>query len=71
VYQLELFSPDEREQLRRDEQSLRARLDRIPTEIEEEVVTIRARYARTEPRLFPIAVTYLLPERIASMGRGG
>jgi hypothetical protein len=26
---------------------------------------LRARYARVEPRLFPVAVTFLVPERIA------
>jgi len=65
VQQLALFSDDEREQYRRDEDALRRRLEQIPAEIDQEVAVIQARYARQEPRLFPVAVTYLIPERQA------
>ncbi len=56
--------------MERNKGSLWARLDQIPVEIEQEVARIRARYARTEPRLFPVAVTFLIPERLAREERG-
>ncbi len=59
--QLALFSPDEREQLRRDIEALKRRLDAIPGDIERETEAIRRRYADPEPRLFPAAVTFLVP----------
>jgi SMC interacting uncharacterized protein involved in chromosome segregation len=65
VQQLELFSSSEREQLERDFESLRARADRIPAEIVEETAAIRARFANPTPRLFPVSVTFLVPERHA------
>jgi superfamily II DNA or RNA helicase len=65
VAQLELFSADERDQLERNVASLRARADRIPEEIAQETTAIRSRFARPEPRLFPVAVTYLVPDRLA------
>jgi hypothetical protein len=65
IEQLELFSSAEREQLDRDVASLRARAERIPAEIEQETAAIRARFAEPEPRLFPVAVTFLVPERFA------
>ena len=47
-------------------------MERIPAEIEQEEKTIRARYARPAPRLFPVALTYLIPQRIALHAeRGG
>jgi hypothetical protein len=63
--QLALFSPDEREQYNRDVDALRARLDRIPDEIDRETDAIRRRYETTEPRHFPAAVTFLVPHRLA------
>ena len=62
--QLELFSDAERTQLSRNTQALRHRLARIPDEVEAEQVAIHARYADPEPRLFPVAVTFLVPERL-------
>ena len=64
--QLELWTPPEREQLERNRQSLRDRVDRIPQEIQRETEAIRARYAHPTSRLFPVAVTFLVPERFAS-----
>jgi hypothetical protein len=61
--QLSLWTLGEREQLRRDLQALRLRLEEIPGEIEAEQAAIRARYADPQPRLFPVAVTFLVPER--------
>ncbi|MFQ3657315.1 MAG: DISARM system SNF2-like helicase DrmD [Anaerolineae bacterium] len=60
------FSLSEREQYERDLNALRARLERIPDEIEHERQSVLARYADLQPRLFPVAVTFLVP---ASMDR--
>ncbi|WP_129676587.1 DISARM system SNF2-like helicase DrmD [Candidatus Chloroploca sp. Khr17] len=58
------FSDTEREQLARNRDSLRARLAQIPGELAGETAAIRARYANPSPRLFPVAVTFLVPERL-------
>ncbi len=63
--QLELFTDNERSQLSRNTQALRTRLEQIPAEIEGEQEAIRERYADPQPRLFPVAVTFLVPERLA------
>ncbi|WP_374072540.1 DISARM system SNF2-like helicase DrmD [Alloalcanivorax xenomutans] len=63
--QFSLFSEDERTQLRRDTAALEARLERIPTEREQEERAIEARYAKLDDRTFPVAVIFLVPE---SMG---
>jgi hypothetical protein len=55
------FAQDELMQKDRDRASLRERLERIPAEITREAGAIRARYAEVSPRLFPLAVTLLLP----------
>lgn len=60
------FSDTERDQFARNQDSLRARLAQIPGEIVGETAAIRARYANPSPRLFPVAVTFLVPERMAS-----
>jgi superfamily II DNA/RNA helicase len=65
VQQLSLFSDDERDQFSRDVDALRRRIEEIPAEIAQEVEVIRKRFARQEPRLFPVAVTYLVPQRFA------
>jgi len=49
--------------------ALRARLSTIPEEIERETGSIRARYDSPKPRMFPVAVTLLVPERLATEGR--
>jgi hypothetical protein len=59
--QLTLDDVLEREQFERDVQSLRRRLDEIPDEIEREVAAIARRYANPEPRVFPAALTILVP----------
>lgn len=61
VEQLELFSDDERRQLERDLDGLRTRLERIPTDIETEAEAIRSRYADPEPRVFPAALSFVVP----------
>jgi hypothetical protein len=63
--QLELFSDGERDQYRRNVAALQARLARIPGEIEQETAAIRTRFADPQPRLFPVAVVFLVPERLA------
>jgi superfamily II DNA or RNA helicase len=64
--QLTLFSPDERGQFERDLDALRRRLAAIPAEIERETAAIRTRYAAPTPRLFPAAVTFLVPRHLAA-----
>ena len=59
--QFELFTPDERTQLERDEEALRARLERIPEEKEIELKTIENRFADFSERTFPVAVVFLAP----------
>lgn len=63
--QLDLFSDNERTQLSRNTAALEARLAEIPGEMAAEQAVIRARYADPQPRLFPVAVTFLIPERLA------
>jgi superfamily II DNA or RNA helicase len=63
--QLMLFSPDERGQFERDLDALRRRLAAIPADIERETAAIRTRYAAPTPRLFPAAVTFLVPRHLA------
>ena len=58
------FNTREKEQLQRDRDNLRARLERIPSELEQETAAIRSRYANPVARLFPVAVTYLVPEHL-------
>ena len=55
------FSPEEIDQKKRDYESLRARLDRIPTEIEEETRIIQKHYAHPTDRTFPAGVVFLIP----------
>jgi hypothetical protein len=69
--ELDLFNDAERDQWKRNLNSLQARLEEIPLEIERETAAIRTRFADPTPRLFPVAVTYLVPERIARQAMGG
>ncbi|HEX5086034.1 MAG TPA: DISARM system SNF2-like helicase DrmD, partial [Blastocatellia bacterium] len=59
------FAPAEIEQFERNMDALRARVRAIPGEIERERAAIRARFADPQPRMFPVAVTYLVPEMLA------
>ncbi len=67
VVQLQLagFSTTEQEQFERNMSALTERAKQIDTEIEKERAHIRKRFADPQPRLFPVAVTYLIPERMA------
>lgn len=67
VQQLELFNTAEKEQFERNFSSLKTRVEQIPAEIEQETAAIRARFSDPTPRLFPLAVTYLIPQKL---GRG-
>jgi superfamily II DNA or RNA helicase len=69
--QLELFNTVERDQFERDRMSLRMRADQIPNEIEQETAAIWARFADPKAHLFPVAVTYLVPERVAHEAEPG
>ncbi|MDO3530866.1 DISARM system SNF2-like helicase DrmD [Ralstonia pseudosolanacearum] len=60
--QLNLFTEDERTQLRRDIAALEARLARIPDERQMEMRAIESRYAQLDDRTFPVAVIFIVPE---------
>ena len=59
--ELGFWPENERMQLRRDVDALRARLDRIPEEREKEIAAIERRYSDLSHRTFPVAVTFVLP----------
>jgi len=65
---LNLFVKDELEQYEANKRSLQARLERIPSEIEEEKRIVAARYANPQPLLFPAAVVYFVPAGLAGGG---
>jgi len=65
IEQLQLFSMTERAQFERDVSALAERAERIDGEIAQERAAIGRRFADPQPRLFPVAVTYLVPERLA------
>lgn len=56
-------SEAEKQQRERDIDGLRARLAEIPSELKSETEHLRARYRDPQPRLFPVAVTFLVPPR--------
>jgi hypothetical protein len=63
-YQLTLFSLEEKDQLNRNIDALRRRLNAIPEEIIEEKKIIENRYADIQTRMFPVAVQFLVPEKM-------
>ena len=63
--QLKLFADEEANQYHADTRALIARAEAIPAEIEREAAAIRRRYDGPRPHLFPVAITYLIPERLA------
>lgn len=63
--ELPLFTESEKDQLERNRDFLRSRIKAIPEEIERETTAIRARFSNLQPRLFPVAVTFLVPEHLA------
>jgi ERCC4-related helicase len=60
------FNAMEREQFERNVHSLEARVRAIPAEIEKETGAIRQRFSSPQPRLFPVAVTFLVPAKLAN-----
>ncbi|OJV90352.1 MAG: helicase [Chloroflexi bacterium 54-19] len=63
MVQLQMFNNEEKEQFERNISALQARAEQIPEEIEQETEAIRHRFADPQLRLFPVAVTYLVPEK--------
>ena len=59
------MTPPEVEQLDRNVDALRRRVQEIPGEIEKETAAVKARFADPQPRMFPVAVTFLVPEKLA------
>jgi hypothetical protein len=60
-----------KQQRERDLAALRLRMNEIPAEIEREAAHIRSRFANPSARLFPVAVTWLIPRRAALAVYGG
>ena len=60
------FAPAEKEQFERNADALRRRLEEdTPARSRKRTEAIRARFANPQPRMFPVAVTFLVPQRIA------
>jgi hypothetical protein len=62
--QLLLWADAERDQFRRNVASLRARANSIPDEIARESELITRRYANPVARIFPVALTFVVPESL-------
>lgn len=60
-----------KQQRERDLAALRRRLKEIPEEIEREAKHIRSRFANPSARLFPVAVTWLIPRKAVITITGG
>ena len=60
---LPLWTSAERDQLQRNRAALEKRLGEIPDEIALEQARITAHFAAPQPRLFPVAVTFVVPQR--------
>lgn len=59
-----LFDDPERERFERNKDAMRSRVREIPEEIRRETAAIRSRFADPQARMFPVAVTFLVPERM-------
>ncbi len=59
--QMEMWPEEQRNQLKRDREALKARKERIPEEREQELTLIERRYADPIDRTFPVAVVFLVP----------
>jgi hypothetical protein len=65
-YIQETFLDDpEKERFDRNKDAMRARVKEIPDEIKRETEAIQARFAEPQARMFPVAVTFLVPEKMA------
>jgi hypothetical protein len=60
---LDITDADEKAQLRRDQSSWRARLDRLAGEREAQLDRISARFESQQSHLFPVCVVYVVPRR--------
>ena len=60
-----------KQQRERDLDALRRRFNEIPDEIARESEHIRSRFANPSVRLFPVAVTWLIPRRAVHAVAGG
>ena len=60
-----LFATEEQERFERNKDAMRSRAKEIPEEIKRETEAIRARFAGPQARMFPVAVTFLVPEKMA------
>ena len=67
--QLTLWPEEERNQLKRDIEALKARLTRIPEEKKSEAAAVESRYADPTARTFPVAVVFLVPRSLAGKVR--
>ncbi|MBF2759131.1 MAG: DEAD/DEAH box helicase [Ectothiorhodospiraceae bacterium AqS1] len=65
--QIGLFTDEERNQVRRDIDALKARLARLPYEKEQEIESIENRYRDFMPRTLPVAVIFLVAESTAGI----
>ncbi|WKJ88511.1 DISARM system SNF2-like helicase DrmD [Methylomonas montana] len=74
IEQLDLFLFGDdlgKQQRERDLSALRRRLEEIPEEIERESRHIRSRFTNPHARLFPVAVTWLIPRKAVLEITGG
>jgi len=60
-----LFDDPEKERFERNKDAMRTRTKEIPAEIKRETEAIRARFADPQARMFPVAVTFMIPENMA------
>jgi superfamily II DNA or RNA helicase len=66
------WTVEEKSQRERDIGSLNNRLKELPAELAREIEHLRGRYRDPQPRLFPVAVTFLVPPRaVAALQQGG
>ena len=65
--QTSLFDDPERERFECNKDAMRARVREIPDEITRETAAIRSRFAHPQARLFPVAVTFLVPKNLAEV----
>ncbi len=55
----------EQQQLESNRNSLKARLEDIPLEIEQETKLIKDRFSNLSSRLFPLAIAFLISQKYA------
>jgi hypothetical protein len=61
-----LFDDPERDQFERNKDAMRSRAKEIPGEIKHETEAVKARFASPQARMFPVAVTFLVPEKLTT-----